>query len=174
MCVHVCVRERVTHTVAAPVLPSSPLFQLRDSWPGSHHKHNEREDLAGQSGILMIHMFISYLPTSTPYSPHSLHRPSSLHPLIKRMCVWYWDSEPLCVPCQHTTYRGWWSNGSANVRKDVSNPVSAATVHPHLHLYNVLLLFNVPCFSYTLLSHIASSGRDLLHVPECPSTTPRQ
>lgn len=96
----------MTHTVAAPVLPSSPLFQLRDGWPGSHHKHNEREDLAGQSGILMIHMFISYLPTSTPFSPHSLHPPSSLHPLIKKdVCQVLGQRALLCTLSTHNIQR---------------------------------------------------------------------
>lgn len=63
-----------------------PLFQRWDGWPGSHRKHNEREDLAGQSGILMIHMFISYLPTSILPFPHTLSTPFLSAPLIKRMC----------------------------------------------------------------------------------------
>lgn len=63
-----------------------PLFQHRDGWPGSHRKHNEREDLAGQSGILMIHVFISYLPTSILPFPHTLSTPFLSAPLIKRMC----------------------------------------------------------------------------------------
>lgn len=63
-----------------------PLFQHRDGWPGSHRKHNEREDLAGQSGILMIHVFISYLPTSTLPFPQTLSTPFLSAPLIIRMC----------------------------------------------------------------------------------------
>lgn len=72
-----------------------------DGRPDSHHQHNGKEKLAG---LLMIHVFISYLPNCTPFSPRPPHPLSSLHPLLKRMCVWCWDSRLFCAPCQHATY----------------------------------------------------------------------
>lgn len=58
----------VTHTVAGPVQLSPPLFHRLDGWPGSHHKHNGMENLAGRLGLLMIHVFMSHLPNTTPFS----------------------------------------------------------------------------------------------------------
>lgn len=88
---------KVTHIVAAP------LFQRWAGWPGSHHKHNEREDLAGQSGILMIHMFISYLPTSTP-TPDSFQPPFLSAPFNKRdVCLVLKQRALLCDLSTHDT-----------------------------------------------------------------------
>lgn len=91
---------KVTHIVAAP------LFQHWAGWPGSHHKHNEREDLAGQSGILMIHMFISYLPTSTP-TPDSFQSPFLSAPFNKRdVCLVLKQRALLCASSTHATQCG--------------------------------------------------------------------
>lgn len=83
---------------AAPLLHCSS-FGMAGPAPTTNTMRGE--DLAGQSGILMIHMFISYLPTSTPFCTHHLSPrssththththptpPSSPHSLVKRMCV---------------------------------------------------------------------------------------
>lgn len=100
VCVRVCrcACVTVTHPVAAPARPSPPLFQRWDGWPDSHHKHNERENLAGQSGLLMIHMFISYLPSSTPFSPQPLSPPFLSTPFNKKdVCLVLGQRALLCA-----------------------------------------------------------------------------
>lgn len=99
-CSHVCVG--VSHTVAGPLLESPPLFQRWDGWPDSHHKHNERENLAGLSGLLMIHVFISYLPSSTPFSSRHPAPIFLSTPFNKKDVCLVLGQQAHFVPCQHT------------------------------------------------------------------------
>lgn len=120
MCIYT-VRVSVSHTVAAPELPSPPLFQHWDGWPDSHHKHNERQNLAGQSGLLMIHLFISYLPNSTPFSPHHHHHPAPppflSTPFNKKDVSGVGTASTLCALSTHNTQRLMKERGNDPVRK---------------------------------------------------------